>query len=104
MHEAVTRNHRCKTVQELLDLTFDWFETRTHFRVQTGIYDKAPGKWPHFAIWRAVFRGVGGVKVDCARRSGSVGTAQPSGRRRRFQTAKSCNNLLLAGRRGRLAP
>jgi putative transposase len=44
LHEAVTRNHRCKNMDELLDLTFDWFETRTHFRVQTGIYDIAPGK------------------------------------------------------------
>ena len=44
LHEAVTRNHRCKTMQERLDLTFDWFETRTHFRVQSGIYNEAPGK------------------------------------------------------------
>lgn len=44
LHEAVTRNHRCKTMQELLGLTFDWFETRTHFRVQSGIYNKAPEK------------------------------------------------------------
>src|SRR5215204_43843 len=44
LHEAVTRNHRCKTMQELLDLTFDWFETRTHFRVQSGIYNKPPEK------------------------------------------------------------
>jgi transposase len=44
LHEAVTRNHRCQTMQELLDLTFDWFESRTHFRVQSGIYDKTLGK------------------------------------------------------------
>ena len=37
LHEAVTRNHRCQTMQELLDLTFDWFETRTHFRVRSGV-------------------------------------------------------------------
>jgi putative transposase len=40
LHEAVTRNHRCQTMGELLDLTFDWFETRTHFRVQSQVYAK----------------------------------------------------------------
>jgi transposase len=44
LHEAVTRNHRCQTRQELLDLTFDWFETRTHFRAQSSVYTKYPGK------------------------------------------------------------
>jgi transposase len=44
LHEAVTRNHRCHTMQELLDLTFDWFETRTHFRVQSSVYANTPGK------------------------------------------------------------
>ena len=43
-HEAVTRNHRCQSMDELLDLTFDWFETRTHFRVQSSAYTKCPGK------------------------------------------------------------
>jgi putative transposase len=38
LHEAVTRNHRCQSMDELLDLTFDWFETRTHFRVKSAIY------------------------------------------------------------------
>jgi transposase len=44
LHEAVTRNHRCRTMDELLDLTFDWFETRTHFRVQSSVYTETPGK------------------------------------------------------------
>lgn len=44
LHEAVTRNHRCHTMDELLDLTFDWFETRTHFRVQSSVYTKCSGK------------------------------------------------------------
>ncbi|WP_439623861.1 hypothetical protein [Gemmata sp.] len=35
---AHTRNHRCQTMGELLDLAFDWFATRTHFRVETGVY------------------------------------------------------------------
>jgi transposase len=40
LHEAVTRNHRCRTIDELLDLTFDWFATRTHFRVKSSVYNK----------------------------------------------------------------
>jgi transposase len=44
LHEAVTRNHRCHTMAELLDLTFDWFESRTHFRAQSSVYTKCPGK------------------------------------------------------------
>jgi transposase len=44
LHEAVTRNHRCHTMQELLDLTFGWFETRTHFRVHSSVYAEMPGK------------------------------------------------------------
>ena len=44
LHEAVTRNHRCQSMDELLDLTFDWFATRTHFRVQSTVYMKCPGK------------------------------------------------------------
>jgi transposase len=44
LHEAVTRNHRCPSMDELLDLTFDWFETRTHFRVRSSVYSDTPGK------------------------------------------------------------
>jgi transposase len=44
LHEAVTRNHRCQTMQEVLDLTFAWFETRTQFRVQSEVYVETPGK------------------------------------------------------------
>jgi putative transposase len=44
LHEAVTHNHRCHTIGELLDLTFDWFETRTHFRARSEVYTKCPGK------------------------------------------------------------
>jgi putative transposase len=42
LHEAVTRNHRCGTMAELLDLTFEWFETRTHFRVRSDVYTQTP--------------------------------------------------------------
>jgi putative transposase len=40
LHEAVTRNHRCETMAELLDLTFQWLEGCTHFRVQCSVYEK----------------------------------------------------------------
>lgn len=43
LHEAVTRNRRCQSMADLLDLTFDWFETGTHFRVQSSVYTLAPG-------------------------------------------------------------
>jgi putative transposase len=46
LHEAVTRNHRCKTRAELLDRTFDWFETRTHFRVRSKVYEPTPERSP----------------------------------------------------------
>ena len=39
LHEAVTRNHRCGSMEELLDLTFDWFRCRTHFRLQCSAYE-----------------------------------------------------------------
>jgi hypothetical protein len=31
-------------MDELLDLTFDRFETRTHFRVRSSVYCETPGK------------------------------------------------------------
>ena len=40
LHVAVTRKHRYRDMDELLGLTFDWFETRTHFRVQSAVYTK----------------------------------------------------------------
>jgi transposase len=39
LHEAVTRNHRCASMEELLDLTFEWFSCRTHFRVRCSVYE-----------------------------------------------------------------
>ena len=30
LHEVVTRNHRCHSIDELIDLTYDWFETNHH--------------------------------------------------------------------------
>jgi transposase len=39
LHEAVTRNHRCASMQELIDLTIDWLEERRFFRVQRKVYE-----------------------------------------------------------------
>jgi transposase len=39
LHEAVTRNHRCETVEELLDLTFEWLASRGRFPVRCSAYE-----------------------------------------------------------------
>ena len=39
LHEAVTRNHRCETVEELLDLTFAWLASRGRFPVRCAAYE-----------------------------------------------------------------
>jgi transposase len=38
LHEAVTRNHRCPSMERLLDLTFEWFAERPTFRLDRSIY------------------------------------------------------------------
>jgi putative transposase len=38
MHEEITRNHRCQTMDELLDLVFDWLEHRRPFEVERDAY------------------------------------------------------------------
>jgi len=40
LHEAVTRNHRCQTMNELLDLTFDWLAERRFFGIDRRIYEQ----------------------------------------------------------------
>jgi transposase len=34
LHDQVTRNHRCQSMQELLDLTFAWLRGRNPFKVE----------------------------------------------------------------------
>jgi putative transposase len=41
LHEEVTRNHRCQTMEELLELTFAWLGSRTPFRVEGSVYKVA---------------------------------------------------------------
>jgi transposase len=39
LHEAVTRNHRCQSMQELIELTISWLDERRFFRVHRHIYN-----------------------------------------------------------------
>ena len=41
LHEEITRNHRCKTIEELVDLAFDWFGYKDTFAIETSIYPQA---------------------------------------------------------------
>ena len=39
LHKAVTRNHRCQSMQELIELTMGWLDERRIFRVHRHIYN-----------------------------------------------------------------
>ncbi len=41
LHDQVTRNHRCQSMQELLDLTFEWLKGRNPFKVEDRVYRAA---------------------------------------------------------------
>jgi putative transposase len=41
LHEHVTRNHRCKSLEELLGMVFAWLEERTPFTVEDSKYELA---------------------------------------------------------------
>jgi putative transposase len=41
LHEEVTRNHRCRDIDALLDMVFDWLGVRSPFEVETSAYDTA---------------------------------------------------------------
>ena len=38
LHDEITRNHRCQTVTELLDLVFRWLETGNPFEIEGSVY------------------------------------------------------------------
>jgi transposase len=38
LHEAITRNHRCRSMQELIELTMSWLDERRFFRVHRHVY------------------------------------------------------------------
>jgi transposase len=41
LHDRITRNHRCETMEELLDLTFAWLGSRNPFKVEDRVYRTA---------------------------------------------------------------
>jgi transposase len=41
LHDRITRNHRCETMEELLDLTFAWLGGRNPFKVEDRVYRTA---------------------------------------------------------------
>jgi putative transposase len=41
LHEEITRNHRCRDIEELLDLVFDWLGAEPHFEIETSVYAAA---------------------------------------------------------------
>ena len=38
LHEAITRNHSCQSLQELVDLVLAWLTERKAFRVKDSVY------------------------------------------------------------------
>jgi transposase len=38
LHDEITRNHQCHTVEELLDLVFRWLEDRNPFEIEGSVY------------------------------------------------------------------
>jgi putative transposase len=41
LHEEITRNHRCKNIDALLDLVFEWLDAGSCFQIETSIYNTA---------------------------------------------------------------
>lgn len=41
LHEEITRNHRCQSIDELVELAFNWFGYRESFDIETSIYPEA---------------------------------------------------------------
>lgn len=41
LHETVTRNHTCQSIEELLREVYDWFQTERTFPIETSLYQLA---------------------------------------------------------------
>lgn len=41
LHEEITRNHCCRSLEELLDLVFRWLENRNPFQIEGSVYPRA---------------------------------------------------------------
>ena len=42
LREEITRNHRCQTMEELLDLVFAWLENGNPFAIEGSVYPERP--------------------------------------------------------------
>jgi transposase len=42
LHDEITRNHRCRSMEELLHLVFEWLENGEPFEIEGSVYPKAP--------------------------------------------------------------
>jgi transposase len=49
LHEAITRNHQCKNLEELVDLALAWLTNRKYFKVQDQAYLPAKEESQHQA-------------------------------------------------------
>lgn len=49
LREEITRNHRCKTLAELLELVFAWLAERKSFPVEDALYQDGAGTGPEGA-------------------------------------------------------
>jgi hypothetical protein len=38
LHEEITRDHRCRSIDELVEPVFDWFGYDDKFAIETSIY------------------------------------------------------------------
>lgn len=38
LHEQITRNHQCPTIEELIDMVFQWLGYQKYFAIETSIY------------------------------------------------------------------
>jgi len=42
LHEEITRHHRYRNIEELIDLIFQWLNAAPRFEIETSVYDAAP--------------------------------------------------------------
>jgi putative transposase len=40
LHEEITRNHRCRSIEELVKLTFAWLDERGRFKIEGSMYER----------------------------------------------------------------
>jgi transposase len=41
LHETITRNHRCQSIDDLLEQVFAWIDVEKVFPLETSVYDQA---------------------------------------------------------------